>query len=114
MQSDRQEIVIPTFAGHPAQGRKSMELATDESFKALTVGELHIERAAVTLDQAEGIELPLVALIVESAEVALVNLEALARSGLHPHEGATRVNRGSQLADVSPQEGNATFVAKRS
>jgi len=46
-----------------------MELATDESFKALTVGELHIERAAVTLDQAEGIELPLVALIVESAEV---------------------------------------------
>ena len=52
-------------------------MATHEGLKALAVGELDVEHPAVTLHQAEGIELPLVAGIVEGAEVAPVNFEAL-------------------------------------
>jgi hypothetical protein len=73
---DRQKIVVPAFASDATQSLKSMEVATDESFKALAVGELDVEYPAVTLHQAEGIELPLVTGIVEGAEVAPVNFEA--------------------------------------
>ena len=55
-----------------------MEVAADEGLEALTVGEFDVEHPAVTLNQAEGIELPLITLIIQGAEVAPVDLEALA------------------------------------
>jgi len=74
---DGQEIVVPTFASDATQSLKSMEVATDEGLEALTVGELDVEHSTVALDQAEGIELPLITLIVEGSEMAPVDLEAL-------------------------------------
>jgi hypothetical protein len=51
------EIVEPEFPGHSAHELEGMKMATHEGLEALAVRELHIESAAVTLDQAEGIKL---------------------------------------------------------
>jgi len=107
---DGQKIVVPTFASDAAQGLKSMEVAPDESLEALAMGKLDVEHAAVTIDQTESVELPLVAGIVQGTEVAPVDLEALSGTGLHPHEGAGWMQRAPQLADVSPQDGNPAIV----
>lgn len=50
-------------------------MASDEGLEALAVGELDVEHPAVTLDQAECVELPLVAGMAQGAEVALVDFE---------------------------------------
>jgi hypothetical protein len=89
-----------------------MEVAPDESLEALAMGKLDVEHPAVTIDQTESVELPLVAGIVQGAEVAPVDLEALSGTGLHPYEGAGWMQRAPQLADVSPQDGNPTIVPK--
>ena len=77
-----------------------MQVAADESLKALAMGELDVEHAAVTLRPGKGVELALVAGIVQDAEVAPVDFEALSGAGLHPHEGAGRMCGAPQLADV--------------
>ena len=97
-----------------AQNLKTMQVATDESLETLTMGELDEEHPAVSFDQTEGIEVALVAGIVQRAEVAPVDLEALSGSGLHAHEGAGRMRRALQLADVISQNGNSTIVPERS
>src|ERR1019366_3171946 len=109
---DGQKIVVPTFVSDASQGLKSMEVAPDERLEALTMGELDVEHPAVTIDQTESVELPLVAGIIQGAEVAPVHLEALSGTGLHPYEGAGWMQRAPQLADVSPQDGNPTIVPK--
>ena len=108
-----QEVVIPAFASDASQGLKSMQVAPDESLEALAMGKLDVEHPAVTIDQTESVELPLVAGIVQAAEVAPVDLEALSGTGLHPYEGAGWMQRAQQFADVSPQDGNPTVVPKR-
>ena len=90
---DGQKIVVPAFASNAVQSLEGMQVATDESLEALTVSELDVEHPAVTLDQAEGIELPQVAGVVQGAEVTPVDLVTLGGSGLHAHEGARRVRQ---------------------
>ncbi len=55
-----------------------MHVTTGEGFETLTVSELHIERAAVRIDEGESIELARVARIMECAEVAPIDFETLA------------------------------------
>jgi hypothetical protein len=108
----RSQVVIPKFASHTTQRLEGMLVAADEGLEALAVSELHIEEAAVALDQAEGIELALVALIVEGVEVAPVDFEALAGTRFHAHEGAGRRDLGPQAADAIAQDGDATLIAE--
>ncbi len=77
------------------------------------MGELDVEHPAVTIDQAESVELLLVAGIVQGAEVAPVDLEPLSGTGLHPYEGAGWMRKAPQLADVIPQNRNPIFVPRR-
>ena len=112
--NDGQEIVIPAFAGNSAQSLKSMEVATDESLEALTMGELDVEHPAVSLDQTEGTKVALVASVVQGSEMAPVDLEALRGAGFHAHEGAGRMCGAPQLADVISQNGDSTLVPERS
>src|SRR5271167_613194 len=107
------QVVVPTFTSGAAQGLKGMEVTTGEGLEALAVSELDIEQATVTFDQAKGIELALVTLVVEGAEMAPIDLEALPGGRLHAHEGSAGVQRGPPLADVSPQDGDAALVAQR-
>ena len=110
---DGQKIVVPTFAGNALQSLKGMEVAPDESPEALAMGELDVEHPAVTIDQTESVELPLVTGIVQGAEVAPVDLEALSGTGLHPYEGAGWMQRAPQFADVGPHDGNPAVIPKR-
>ena len=77
----RGQVVIEDLAAHTVEGRKGMDMATHEGFKTLAVGELQIRHPAMPIDQREGIQLTLVALVVECAEVSPVHLEASPASG---------------------------------
>ena len=82
------QIVIQTFPGSAAHELKSMDVTADEGLKALAVGELDIEPAAVAFNAAEGIELALVPLIVDGAEMSPVDLESSLRGWIrcaHKH-----------------------------
>ena len=109
-----QQIVVPTFTGHSAQGLEGMLVATREGFETLAVGELDVEHPAVGLDQAEGIELAFIALIVERVEVAPVDLEALAGAGFHAHEGARGRAGGTHALQVPVQDGVPAGITRRS
>jgi len=58
-----------------------MHVAAHEGFKALTVSELQIEHAAVSLDEGERVELALVTGVVKRSEVTPIDFETLARAG---------------------------------
>ena len=68
---------------------------TYESLEALAVRELHKQFAAVTFDQAEGIELARVTLVEKGTEMTPVDFEAFPRSWLHAHIGT--LGRSLQL-----------------
>ena len=85
------QIVVDDLARDTAQGREGMHVTADEGFKALAVSELQIEHAAVGIDQGEGVELALIAGVIERAEVPPIDFEALARRRLHANEGAMSV-----------------------
>ncbi len=87
-------------------------MAADESLEALAVSELDIEHPALALHQAEGIELALVALVIEDTEVAPVDFEALAGPRFHAHEGAGRRDLRPQPADVIAQDSDAAFITE--
>ncbi len=42
-----------------------------------------------------------------------INLEAISWRGLHAHEGTGWMQRGPQLADAGPQDGNPAVVTQR-
>jgi hypothetical protein len=65
-----------------------MNVASYESLETLAVGELQIRHPAVPIDQGEGIQFTLVALVAKRAKVTPIHLETLTGLRLHPHEGA--------------------------
>src|SRR5579883_2739802 len=73
------------------------------------MGELDVEHAAVSLDQRESVELSLVALIIERAEVSPVDFEALAGCWFHAHEGARGGTGHPHPPEVLAQESRGTF-----
>ena len=82
------QIVIETFPGPAAHELKSMDMTADEGLKALAVGKLDIEPAAMAFNAAEGIELALVSLIVDGAKMSPVDLESSLRGWIqyaHKH-----------------------------
>jgi hypothetical protein len=105
--------IIPTFPSHIAQGLKRVLVTADEGLKALTMSELDKEHPAVGFDQAEGVELSFVALIIERAEVAPVDLEALPRAGLHTHKGRSSGGRDAHLPQVVAQDSVTAGIAHR-
>src|SRR5437773_2057186 len=83
-----QEIVEPKLTGDAAHGFEGVDMTTGECLECLTVSELEIHLPAVTLNQAEGVELARRAVIDERPEVTPVDLKAFSRCGLHANEGA--------------------------
>jgi hypothetical protein len=71
-----------------------MLVAADEGLEALAVSELDVEQAAVALDQAEGIELALVALIVERVEWP----QSISKRSPGPGSMRTKARGGAILA----------------
>jgi hypothetical protein len=67
----------------------------------------------VSFNQAESIELALIALVVEHAEVTPVDFEALARRRLHAHESARWRRRPPRLLQVLSQDAVAASIAGR-
>ena len=59
------QIVIPELAGNAVQHLKSVNVTTNKGLETLAVRELQILHPAVSIDEGEGVELPLVALVVE-------------------------------------------------
>src|SRR5208337_4389667 len=108
-----QKVVEPTFSGHSAQGLEGVLVAAHEGFETLAVGELDIEHAAVGLDEAEGVELAFITLIVERVKVAPIDLEALAGSGFHAHEGARGREGGPHALQVAVQDGVPAGITRR-
>src|ERR1039457_6757633 len=112
MLSSTFQVVIENFPAHAIESRKGMDVATHEGLKTLAVSELQIRHPAMSIDQREGIQLTLVAFVVESAEVAPVHLEALAGLGLHTHEGALGLWLRAHVVDVVTQDGVAAVVSE--
>jgi len=63
-----------------------MDMTAYEGLEALTVGELHVQPPAVTLDAAEGVQLAPVSLLIECTEMPQVNLKAIPGTGFDAHE----------------------------
>jgi len=51
----RGQVVVVNSSAHPVESRKYMDVATDEGFETLAVGELQIRHPAVPIHQREGI-----------------------------------------------------------
>lgn len=81
------QIIVSDFTCDAAKSREGMQVAAHKGLESLTVGELQIQHPAVSLDQGEGVELALVASIIERAEVAPIDLETLTRRWLHAQKG---------------------------
>src|SRR6185437_6763621 len=82
------EIIEPDFASAAGHRIKGVDVTTDKRFEALAVRELQIEFAAMTFDQAEGVEFTRIVLIDKRVEVSPIDFEALSRARLHAHIGA--------------------------
>src|SRR5207247_5167238 len=81
-----QEIVEPKLTGDAAHGFEGVDMTTGECLECLTVSELEIHLPAVTLNQAEGVELARRAVIDERPEVTPVDHKAFSGSSLHATE----------------------------
>ena len=106
------QIVVPKFTGDSAEGVKGVNVAAHESFEALAVSELHIQLAAMTFHETEGIELACVALVGKDTEMAPVDFEALAGCGLHAHIGPLRLSFRTHAVQVFFQDAQTTVEAK--
>src|SRR5664279_3553880 len=91
----RGQIVVNQVARNAAQRLKRMNMAAHECFEALTVRELDVHHAAVAFHQREGVQLALVAGVVEYAKVSPVDLEAIAGLRFHADVGAPRDRLGA-------------------
>src|SRR5207249_4710738 len=104
------QIVVNDLTRDTTQSEEGMHVTADESLKALAVRELQKQHAAVSIDESEGIELALVAGIIQHAEVPPIDLETLAGCWLHVNEGAIRFGFGASLFDVIAQDGVAAGI----
>src|ERR1035438_7691018 len=105
------QVVIEDFPAHAVESCKGVDVATYEGLKTLAVGELQIRHPAMPIDQREGIQLTLVALVVESAEVSPVHLEAFAGLRFHTHKGALGLWLRAYLVDVVASDGGGARLA---
>ena len=74
------------------------------------MGELEIQLSAVTLDQAEGVQLAESSVVEQGAEVSPIDLEALASSGLHAHIGAAQNGVLAHCLQIVLQDGDAAVI----
>ena len=109
----RGQIVVGDFSGHATHRRESGHVTADEGFEALAVRGLQVQHPALCFHQGEGIELAFDAGVIECAEMAPIDLGALARRRLHPPEGARRLPRRAGGVHVLAQEGVGVGVAVR-
>src|ERR1700729_2282891 len=107
------QVVIPEFAGDAVQHLKSVNVTTNKGLETLAVGELQILHPAVPIDEGEGVELPLVALVVERFEVTPVDLEAFAGLWFHTHKGSLRLQLRAHFMHVVAKNAAATGVTQR-
>src|SRR5450759_5883420 len=107
------QVVIPDLSGDAVQLLKCVNVTTDKGLETLAVRELQILHPAVPVHQGEGVELPLIALVVQRVEVPPVGLEAFARLWFHAHEGSLRLQLRAYFVYVLAQNAAATGVAQR-
>lgn len=81
------EIIEPDFASAAGHRIEGVDVTADKRFEALAVRELQIEFAAVTFDQAEGVEFTWIVVIDERTEVPPIDFETLPGTRLHTHVG---------------------------
>src|ERR1700736_506702 len=105
------EIIVGQFPRDAAEGLKSVDLTADVRLKTLDVCKLHIHLPAVAFDQREGVELALIGLIVERAEVSPVDLKAVTRRGLDAHIGPLRC-AGADATQMILQYGESALIPK--
>src|SRR5882724_8459590 len=86
----RGEVVVPDFAACARQELKGMDMAPGEGLEGLAVRKFEKHLAAVAFDQAEGIEFAWRAIVYDDAEVAPIDIAALAWRGFHAHKGPPR------------------------
>src|ERR1035441_3849673 len=107
------QVVIPDLSGDAVQLLKCVNVTTDKGLETLAVRELQILHPAVPVHQGEGVELPLIALVVERCEVTPVGFEAFARLCFHTHEGSLRLQLRAYFVHVLAQNAATTGVAQR-
>src|SRR5260370_41722019 len=101
------EIVIPDLSGNAVQLLKCVNVTTNKGLETLAVRELQILHPAVPVNESEGVELPLIALVVERFEVTPVGLEAFVRLWFHTHEGSLRLQLRTNFVHVLAQNAAA-------
>src|SRR5437016_11286894 len=106
------EIIEPRSACDATQESERVDMTANESFKALAVGELQIQLAAVTFHQTEGVEFSRMPLIGKRVEVSPVDLEAFSRPRFHAHVGARGAGQCAHPLQVLFQNAQTTAEAQ--
>src|SRR5271169_6715833 len=107
------QVVIPDLPGDAVQLLKCVNVTTNKGLETLAVRELQILHPAVPVNEGEGVEFPLIALVVQRVEVTPVGLEAFARLWFHAYEGSLRLQQRAYFVHVLAQNAAATGVAQR-
>jgi hypothetical protein len=107
MLSSTFQVVIPDLPGDAVQFLEGVNVTTDKGSETLAVRELQILHPAVPVNESEGVELPLIALVVKRFEVAPVGLEAFARLWFHTDEGSLWLQLRAYFVHVLAQNAAA-------
>ncbi len=107
------EIIVCDLACDAAHGGKGVYVAASESLKALTVGKLQKQHAAVGFDHREGVELPFVARIIEHAKVAPIDFETLTGRGFDANKRAWRPSLRPCFLQILAEDTVAAVVTER-
>ena len=88
-------------------------MAAHKSFKRLAVTKLDIKPAAVAFDQAEGIKLAFVPLIIKHPKVAPIDLEAIAWTGFDTDECTGNMGNHTECFQIAAQNRDLTRKSQR-
>src|ERR1700730_5990367 len=107
------QIVEPDFAARARQELKGMNVTAGEGLKALAVRKLQIHPAAVSLDEAEGVEFARGPVVDERAEMAPVHVEPFAGRGLDTNVSAAGDGTLPQYPQIVLNNGEPAVVSER-
>ena len=80
-----------------------MDVTAHEGLKRLAVGKLDVKPATVTFDQAEGVQLAFVPLIIKHTKVTPIDLEAVTGTGFDTDECARNAGNLTERFQVTAQ-----------
>src|SRR6516225_2165915 len=106
------KVVEPDLTADSAEEVKSVDVAADEGFESLAVGELQVHLPAVGLDHTKAVKLARGAVVDQGAKVAPVDIVAFAGAGLDTNVGTTHHRVLPYRAQIVLDDGQSAVEAE--